>query len=461
MTSLERYIRAASTYISRDHLENFLKARVVLSPKQLEFCAQARNADNADGPFEVGYGGARGGGKSFGALAQLLADDCQRAVIKALYLRRTGASGREQFEELRWKILKHIPHKYSRHLGTITFPNGSLVVLGHFQADKDVDKYLGLQYDVALVEEATQLTESKIGDIRTCIRTSKLYWKPRMYYVTNPGGIGHNWFVKRICKAVDHKAAFISSRIKDNRLLDDQYEDRLNKDLTGWKHDAWVKGDFNIKAGSYFDIPYNILPSQDVPEMDYYWGALDHGVVHWGVFYLGGASGYNTYLIDEWAYKGRLAHEFAGAVKSQLLSVHGLTPQELRILACGRDCFAKQPISGKTIADVYFSEGFNITPASVDRVQGASLMRRSLKTGRFIISDSCEGLITTLPLLQRDPRNPDDVKKWNSSENDYDKQTGDDFYDAGRYFLSTAPANITPIEALNPREFNYYSDINI
>ena len=47
-----------------DQITNFLVAGVVLQPRQLAASAAARLCDEPQGPTAVGYGGARGGGKS-------------------------------------------------------------------------------------------------------------------------------------------------------------------------------------------------------------------------------------------------------------------------------------------------------------------------------------------------------------------------------------------------------------
>ena len=79
MTNLERYLamgqRAACP---RDQMRNFAQVDVVLQERQLVASAAARLCDRAAGPTAVGYGGARGGGKSHWLLAQMGADDCQR-----------------------------------------------------------------------------------------------------------------------------------------------------------------------------------------------------------------------------------------------------------------------------------------------------------------------------------------------------------------------------------------------
>src|SRR4051812_33708618 len=59
-----RYFDAArDAGCPRDQVRNFLRAGVVLQPKQLLASALARQCDLPGGPVELAYGGARGGGK--------------------------------------------------------------------------------------------------------------------------------------------------------------------------------------------------------------------------------------------------------------------------------------------------------------------------------------------------------------------------------------------------------------
>jgi len=64
-----------------DQMDRFQAADVILQSRQLAASAAARLCDRADGPTAVGYGGARGGGKSHWLLAQMGVDDCQRAGV--------------------------------------------------------------------------------------------------------------------------------------------------------------------------------------------------------------------------------------------------------------------------------------------------------------------------------------------------------------------------------------------
>ena len=201
-------------------MANFARAAVVLQPRQLAASAAARLCDRADGPTAVGYGGARGGGKSHWLLAQMGADDCQRVPgLKCLLLRKVGKANMENFEDLRRRLFGGLPHEFSAYRGVLRFANGSRIIAGHFQSESDIDAYLGLEYDVIGIEEATTLSSRKHQDITTCSRTSKPNWRPRIYSTTNPGGIGHAWyrakFIVPHLKGLEGETRFIPARVGD------------------------------------------------------------------------------------------------------------------------------------------------------------------------------------------------------------------------------------------------------
>ena len=75
MTGLEKYLaEGQKAGCPAGQMGNFVRAGVVLQPRQLAASAAARLCDRVDGPTAVGYGGARGGGKSHWLLAQVGAD---------------------------------------------------------------------------------------------------------------------------------------------------------------------------------------------------------------------------------------------------------------------------------------------------------------------------------------------------------------------------------------------------
>lgn len=463
----ERYAATArAAGCPRDQIERFARAGVVLQPKQLMASAAARMCDLTGGPVEIGYGGARGGGKSHWLLAQIGADDCQRCPgLKALILRKVGKAVREGIQDLRQRVLCSLPHEYRQQEGAIRFQNGSRIIVGHFQAEKDIDAYLGLEYDVIGVEEATTLTASKYRMIRTCNRTSKPNWRPRMYSTTNPGGVGHAWYKKTFIEPFERgeetETRFISATVDDNHFINPEYLRTLDA-LTGWEKRAWRFGDWDIAAGQFFTTfrrDLHVIPAFEIPAAWRKWAAMDYGFTHYTVVYLGAQDGDgNVYIVDEHAERRWLPQRHAPAIKAMLArSRTGL--HQLQRFVAGADVFAKRPTAEdqpQTIADTYSELGIHLEKASDDRISGAAEMLSRLGDAdsdppippRLFIFDRCIRLVETLPALQHDPHRPEDVLKIDCDE---DGRGGDDAYDC---FVAGTPVLTSegekPIEQVRP-----------
>jgi len=420
----------------------------VLQPKQLRISAAARECDRPGGPTEVGFGGARGGGKSHWELAQIGVDDCQRAAgIQALLLRKVGKSLTEAFEDLRRRVLMGTKHRYRSSDGTVTFDNGSVMRIGHFQRESDVDVYLGLQYDVIGVEEGTTLTASKMKFIRSCNRTSRTDFRPRIYTTTNPGGVGHQWYKATY---VDPRkrapwARFVPSTIDDNAFVNAEYRDILER-FTGWQLRAYRYGDWDIAAGQYFTTwleEAHVRPSTIADPNWTYWLAMDYGFIHptvWGL--LGRDNEGNRWLIDEYGASRQHPRVHAECVK-EMLARHGLTVEHMQMIVGSPDAFARRAQSRddppRSIADDYADEGIFITRANNDRILGAGQILKLLgdpgnperpTLPRFFVMDRCANTIEQIPAMQHDPKRPEDVLKVDIDE---DGVGGDDFYDMARY----------------------------
>lgn len=464
---LSEYIEAGKEAgCPRDQIERFVKAGIVLQPKQLAFAAAARECDKPGGPTRIGYGGARGGGKSHVSVAQLF-DDCDRVPgLKCLFLRKVLKGARESFGDLRLRVLRNVPNEYKKAEGIIEFPNGSKIVLGHFKSESDIDAYLGLEYDVICIEEATTLTPSKITAIGTCLRTSKQGWRPREYHTTNPGGVSHGNFKKTFIapyrRNEETDTRFIPATVDDNGFVNPEYTAKLDA-LVGWQKKAWRYGDWDIAAGQFFSNwleDVHVVSAEDftIGKDWHVWASLDYGFTHYTACHLFCQDNDgNRYVVAEHGERKQLPKWHADRIKA-MLERFGLTPQGLREFVAGHDVFAHKG-GEKTIAQTYEENGIVLTPADIDRINGAG----SILTGfgkprpepdeeaippKLFVLDSCTRLIETIPSLVHDPHRPEDVLKVDCDE---DGEGGDDFYDSFRYgymverpkpsLPSTAPAN--------------------
>ena len=207
----------------------------------------------------IGFGGARGGGKSWAVRtkAKLLA--LKYAGIKILIVRRT-------YPEL---INNHIKVLRPELLGIATyndkdkvlkFVNGSTINFTYCDNDKDLDRLQGQEYDVIFLDEATQLSEFQMKTIAVCCRGVNPFPK-RVYYTCNPGGQGHS-YIKRIFIDKKYEAgedpndySFIQSLVTDNKVLMESQPDYLKQleALPPKLRKAWLEGDWNIFEGMFFE----------------------------------------------------------------------------------------------------------------------------------------------------------------------------------------------------------------
>jgi phage terminase large subunit len=458
MTKLERYMAVGQAAgCPRAQMDNFVRAGAVLQERQLAASAAARLCDRADGPTAVGYGGARGGGKSHWLLGQMGADDCQRVPdLKCLLLRKVGKANMEHFEDLRRRLFTGLVHEFSAYRGVLTFGNGSRIIAGHFQSEKDIDAYLGLEYDVIGIEEATTLSSRKHTDITTCCRTSKPNWRPRIYSTSNPGGIGHAWyrtkFVVPYFEKRESETRFVPARVTDNAFNNPEYR-KVLEGLSGWQKRAWLDGDWDLAAGQYFTTfrrEVHVVPDFDETRAREWFAALDYGFAHYTVVLLGCTDGDgNLFVVDEHAERLWLPQRHASAVRAMVgrhrIGDRALEVGDLRRIVAGTDVFSRQS-DGTTIAGQYAREGISLKPANMDRVNGWAEVLQRLGDGgesvgaKLFIHKRCGRLAETLPAMQHDPNRPEDVLKVDADE---DGVGGDDTADALRYLVATKSRTVT------------------
>ncbi len=207
----------------------------------------------------VGFGGARGGGKSWAVRtkAKLLA--LRWPGIRILIVRRTYPElMNNHINILRTELLGIAA--YNDRDKALRFPNGSSINFMYCAKDGDLDRLQGVEYDVIFLDEATQLSEYQMKTITACLRGVNDFPK-RIYYTCNPGGQGHG-YIKRIF--IDHRCeagerpedySFIQSLVTDNRVLMERQPDYVKQleALPEKLRRAWLEGDWNVFEGQFFE----------------------------------------------------------------------------------------------------------------------------------------------------------------------------------------------------------------
>ena len=458
MTPWERYFLAGRRAgCPKAQMENFVRAGLLLQPKQLKFAAYCREADFSAGPKMISTGGGKGSAKTHGVYCQIFADDCQRVPgLKVLILRKILKGAAEQFDDMRRKLLGNLRHEWRAQKGELSFATGSRVIIGHYNDERDIDKYMGIEYDVINLGEATQLPFSRVQGIRGCLRTSKPNWRPRMYLDTNPGGVGHRWyrgmFIVPWLEKRETTTRHVQVTVDDNKFVDSEYKSTLQS-YTGWMRKAYLDGDWDIAAGQYFTTfrrEVNVVEDFDDSRAVEWFAAFDYGFAHYTVVLLGCRDGDgNIFIVDEHAERLWLPQRHAAAVKAMLarhkIGERKMSVEDLKRFVAGADVFSRQS-DGTTIAAQYSKLGISLRCANTDRVNGwAEILQRfgDVEAGirpTLFIHKRCGRLLETLPALQHDPNRPEDVLKVDCDE---DGIGGDDAADVLRYMVATKSRTVT------------------
>lgn len=465
---LERCLQTAKDAGSpKDQAAAFLERGYVPYPWQWDFHAAARECDKPNGPVAIGLGGSRGPGKTHGVFAQGTLDDSQRVPdLKGLFLRKTSKAAKESMDDLIVRVLAgKVPYTYTN--STIRFPNRSRVILGGFKDDRDIDNYIGQEYDWIAVEEGNQLSAEKKRQLKGSLRTSKTNWRPRWYETFNPGGIGHGdvkaTYVEPYRSGVETKTRFIPATYRDNPNLNSEYVEYL-EGLTGQLGQAWREGDFDILAGTYFtefNERIHVVQPYTIPAEWRRFCMLDYGHEAASALYWGAVTPDSKVVIYRELYRSgftfsKLAEEYVAATPAferieylvadpSIWSVKGESDQSLS----GAELFENR-VAALTRQSQH--KGIRLERGNNDRVNGWGVVREYLRpyahdgktTAKLQIFDTCYDLARTFPLAIHDERNPEDI----------DSDGEDHALDSLRYGLMSRPKPSATPEQIADRNFN-------
>ena len=335
------------------------------------------------------------------------------------------------------------------------FPNGSRIKLGYCAAESDVLQYQGQAYDVILLEESTQFTEFQKDTLTESNRSSgqmKEKFTPRMYFTCNPGGIGHSW-MKRLFidkdyrnKEVATNYEFIPSTVYENKFLmtnNPEYVENL-ENLPEMRKRAMLYGDWDAFEGQYFDefdrgIHVIDYPKDGFPSDWRRYITLDYGLDMLAAYWIAVDAQQKAYVYKE-LYQSNLI--ISDAAK-EILRVNGTDVIYQKIAP--PDLWNRRQETGKSAADLFRDNKINLVRANNNRVQGWYNLKewlksyddeQGIKTASLVITKNCTNLIRTLPQLQSDERDPNDV-----SSEPHELTHGPD---AIRYFIAGRPKPNTP-----------------
>jgi hypothetical protein len=393
----------------------------------------------------IGYGGARGGGKTDGVLGKFAVKQEQLgADFNAIFFRKELPQADDLIERAKQIYLPLKAH-WQDQKKQFTFLSGGRLRFRPLANDADAEKYQGQNLSDCAIEEAGNYADP------SCIW--KLFGALRgkgggqIILTFNPGGIGHSWLkelfikpapkgMKLLRKDLPNGAGFdyiyIPSRVHDNQILlarDPEYINRLHMVGSPELVRAWLEGDFEIHEGSYFPefsskhiiSPFNV-PKHWPRYLGYDWGYRSPFAAIWGAVSSGRddrgnevpyPKGSIVVYREMWG-KGVDNVEQANRIASVSLG-------ENPIAVADPSIFSHE--GGPSIND-QFTAAFakykhpSFRAADNDRLSGWSQIRQRLvsKPPLLYIFATCPYLLETLPSMTIDKRKPEDL---DTSGNDH------------------------------------------
>lgn len=431
--------------------------RLELHPKQsLAFKSDAT---------EILYGGAAGGGKSHLMRVCAIAWCVDIPGIQVYLFRRTypdlwknHMEGPSSFPSMLGEWVASGFVKLNLSDGQVIFNNGSKIHLCHCQNEKDVFKYQGPEIHALLIDELTHFSESIYRFLRGRCRLGAFVksipdkWAgqfPRIMAGANPGGIGHH-FVKAtfidgvvplVKRTMDKKDGgmvrqYIPARLDDNPTMDDGYADKLS----GLGNEALVRamldGDWEIVAGAYFTefsrekhvVKPFAIPMHWTRYRAFDWGSAKPFACYWIAVSDGSITKYpHGALIVYREYYGMKEGEPNKGLKMPADRVaQGIYKKDQKETTESGGFGVADPAifsedGGPSIAETMRKEKVRWRSADNKRKAGWEQVRIRLNgddddVPLLYVFETCVHLIRTLPALQHDDHDQEDV---NSDQEDH------------------------------------------
>lgn len=264
-------------------------------------------------------------------------------------------------------------------------------------------------YEIDDEEEFNTLDESIRGEMPADL------WK--QHTLTYNPWINSHWTKKRFFDNVDPNAFTLTTTHKCNEWLDEADHKQI-EDLATTNPDRYKVvglGEYGIPGGTYFDefrTDIHTIDPFPIPSDWRRYITIDYGLDMLAAYWIATDSQGRAYCYKELYQSGLIISDAAKAIKGMT------TEDKIYETIAPPDLWNKRQETGKSAAEIFGDNGVWLSKASNDRVQGWYNLKEWLKpfddefntkTANLVVFKNCVNLIRTLPQLQYDERNPNDV----------------------------------------------------
>ena len=379
--------------------------------------------------FETLFGGAAGGGKSYGQLVDGLLYALKYPKSKQIIFRSTFADLEKSLIRTSMNLYPLSIANYNDSKHTWKFKNGSIIDFGYIQYEKDVYQYQSAEYDVIRFDELTHFTEFMYTYLISRCRGANPYPKG-IKSSTNPGGIGHNWVKERFidigapnvvhtCKLETGETTtriFVPSLVQDNKFMleyDPDYIKRLDA-LPEKERKALKYGNWDIFDGQFFtefNRNIHVIEPFVIPKDWYVYFVMDYGLDKLAGYWIAVDYNNNAYVFREVYQSNLLVSQARDKIKE-------MTNEDVYMYLAPPDLWNRHKETGKSTADIFAEGNVTLYKTNNDRIQGWLQMKEWLKpykdeqgctTAKLKIFNTCKNLIRCLPQVQHDAKRVGDI----------------------------------------------------
>lgn len=367
-----------------------------------------------------------------------------------LILRRTFPET-DEIRNQAFNMLMSLPNAPKWHATDkkFTWKSGADLEIGHLDCREDLTRYIGRPFTWVGKDELTHWPTSYEHDfLMSRMRSTNPNLIPRCISTGNPGGVGHNWVMKRwhidefpegnrpFTETIQvnnvskhHTRIFFPARLEDNPSLDNSGNYRATLMRMDEKtRKMLLDGRWDVTEGAFFpewDPKIHVISPREIPRECQRWMGGDWGtakpywfgwgaLLPWGEVWL-----YRELYPEQPDNKTNVGtYENAHQVAKKIQAIEAMSDEYVRERYLDYTCFSDGGIteseggSPLTTASIFTRYNLHFQKSMKSNKKGAiQLLREYLQVtngqSRLKVFSSCKNLIRVMGSIQTNKNNPE------------------------------------------------------